>query len=52
MADFVKVANTNDIEAGQARRVDVKGKEIALFNGDGEFLRPRQHLHSPRRPSR
>ena len=36
MADFVKVANTNEIEDGQARLVDVKGKEIALFNVDGE----------------
>ena len=38
MADFVKVANTNEIEPGQARLVDVKGKEIALFNVDGEFF--------------
>ncbi|MFZ1896004.1 MAG: non-heme iron oxygenase ferredoxin subunit [Rhodoplanes sp.] len=38
MADFVKVANTNEIEPGQARLVDVKGKEIALFNVDGQFF--------------
>jgi nitrite reductase/ring-hydroxylating ferredoxin subunit len=38
MADFVKVANTNEIEPGQVRLVDVKGKEIALFNVDGEFF--------------
>ena len=38
MADFVKVANTNEIESGQARLVDVKGKQIALFNVDGEFF--------------
>ena len=38
MADFVKVANTNEIEPGQARLVDVKGKQIALFNVDGEFF--------------
>jgi len=38
MADFVKVANTNEIEPGQARLVDVKGKEIALFNVDGDAL--------------
>jgi nitrite reductase/ring-hydroxylating ferredoxin subunit len=37
-ADFVKVANTNEIEPGQARLVDVKGKEIALFNVDGELF--------------
>ena len=38
MADFVKVANTNEIEPGQARLVDVKGKQIALFNIDGAFF--------------
>ena len=38
MADFVKVANTNEIEPGQARLVDVKGKQIALFNVDGDFF--------------
>ena len=38
MADFVKVANTNEIEPGQARLVDVKGKQIALFNVDGQFF--------------
>ena len=38
MADFVKVAKTNEIELGQARLVDVKGKRIALFNVDGQFF--------------
>ena len=38
MADFVKVANTNEIEPVQARLVDVKGKQIALFNVDGGFF--------------
>ena len=38
MADFVKVAKTNDIEPGQARLVDVLGKRIALFNVDGTFF--------------
>ena len=38
MADFVKVAKTNEIEPGQAQLVDVKGKRIALFNGDGKFF--------------
>jgi len=37
MAEFVKVARTTDIEPGQARLVEVKGKQIALFNVDGEF---------------
>ena len=38
MADFVKVANKSEIEPGQARLVDVKGKAIALFNVDGQFF--------------
>ena len=38
MTIFVKVANTIDIEPGQTRLVDVMGKEIALFNVDGEFF--------------
>ncbi|MCI0428946.1 MAG: non-heme iron oxygenase ferredoxin subunit [Rhodospirillales bacterium] len=38
MADFVKVAKTNEIEPGQARLVNAKGKEIALFNIDGQFF--------------
>ena len=38
MADFVKVAKANEIEPGQARLVDVKGKQIALFNVGGEFF--------------
>ncbi len=38
MADFVNVAKTNEIEPGQARLVDVQGKQIAVFNVDGEFF--------------
>jgi 3-phenylpropionate/trans-cinnamate dioxygenase ferredoxin component len=38
MADFVKVANTNEIEPGQTRLVDLKGKQIALFNVDGQVF--------------
>ena len=38
MADFVKAARTTEIEPGQARLVDVKGKKIALFNVDGQFF--------------
>ena len=38
MADFVKAAKTNEIEPGQARLGDVKGKSIALFNLDGRFF--------------
>ena len=38
MADFVKVARTDEINPGQARLIDVKGKQIALFNINGEFF--------------
>ena len=35
MADFVKAARTTEIEPGQARLVEVNGKQIALFNVEG-----------------
>lgn len=35
MAEFLKVAKTEEIAPGQARRVEVHGKRIALFNVDG-----------------
>jgi len=38
MADFVKVAKTDEINPGHARLIDVRGKQIALFNIDGEFF--------------
>lgn len=38
MADYMKVAQTTEIEPGQARLVDVKGRSIALFNVDGQFF--------------
>jgi 3-phenylpropionate/trans-cinnamate dioxygenase ferredoxin component len=38
MAEFVKVASTNEIAPGQARLVNIKGKEIALFNIEGTFF--------------
>ena len=34
----MKVAKINEIEPGQARLVDVQGKQIALFNIDGTFF--------------
>ena len=37
MPEFVKVAQTENIPAGQARMVEVNGKEIALFNVAGSF---------------
>ena len=38
MGEFVKVARANEIAPGQARLVNVKGKEIALFNVDGAYF--------------
>jgi nitrite reductase/ring-hydroxylating ferredoxin subunit len=32
MAEFVKVATTDEVSPGQARLVEAGGKEIALFN--------------------
>jgi len=37
MGEFVKVTKTDALKPGQARLVEVKGKEIALFNIGGEF---------------
>lgn len=37
MSERIKVAQTNQITAGQARLVQAKGREIALFNADGKF---------------
>jgi 3-phenylpropionate/trans-cinnamate dioxygenase ferredoxin subunit len=38
MSEFVKVASTNEIAPGQARLVNIKGKEIVLFNIEGTFF--------------
>src|SRR5262249_7908844 len=37
MGDFVKVAKTEEIKPGQARRIDIRGKGIALFNIAGDY---------------
>lgn len=37
MPEFVKVAKTDEVSPGQARLVDVGGREIALFNVAGSF---------------
>ena len=38
MTDFVKVAKADEINPGQARLIDVKGKQIAVFNINGDFF--------------
>jgi len=37
MAEFVKVAKTNEIESSGGKSVEVNGRKIALFNVDGKF---------------
>jgi nitrite reductase/ring-hydroxylating ferredoxin subunit len=37
MADFVRVASTSEIPAGQGRMFEVGGRQVAVFNVDGEF---------------
>ena len=38
MGEFVKVAKADELKPGQVRLVEVKGKDIALFNLEGEFF--------------
>jgi len=38
MGEFVKVASASEIAPGQARLMNIKGKEIALFNIEGSFF--------------
>jgi 3-phenylpropionate/trans-cinnamate dioxygenase ferredoxin subunit len=38
MTDFVKVASGRDQSPAQARLIDVKGKQIAVFNINGDFF--------------
>jgi 3-phenylpropionate/trans-cinnamate dioxygenase ferredoxin component len=38
VGEFVKVASASEIAPGQARLVNIKGKEIALFNIEGSFF--------------
>jgi nitrite reductase/ring-hydroxylating ferredoxin subunit len=37
MADFVRVANRNDIPAGEARMFEVNGRQVAVFHTAGGF---------------
>jgi len=38
MADFVTVANVNDLKPGEGKVIEANGKTIALFNIDGKFF--------------
>ena len=37
MADYVRVAQANEIETKRGKLVEVQGKKIALFNVGGKF---------------
>jgi len=37
MGNFVEVAKVSEIESGTGKMVEVEGKEIAIFNDEGEF---------------
>ena len=37
MADFVRVASTSDIPRGQGRMYEVQGRQVAVFNVEGQF---------------
>jgi nitrite reductase/ring-hydroxylating ferredoxin subunit len=38
LSEFIKVAKTSDLPAGQAVVIEVGGRTIALFNVKGEFF--------------
>jgi nitrite reductase/ring-hydroxylating ferredoxin subunit len=37
MPDFLRVATTEEVQPGQAKLVEVNGKEIAIFNVNGSY---------------
>lgn len=37
MPEFVTVVKTGEIPAGEGRVVDVRGRQVALFNVEGQF---------------
>jgi hypothetical protein len=43
MAGFLKAARTEDVRAGQGKKVSVGGKHIALFNLGGATMRLMTH---------
>ena len=38
MPNFIKVASTSDLKPGENKVVSVDGKDVALFNVNGEFF--------------
>ena len=37
MAEWVKVADVNELAPGEKKTIDLEGLEVALFNVDGEY---------------
>lgn len=37
MGNFIEAAKVGELESGQAKFIDFDGKEIALFNCEGEY---------------
>jgi len=37
MGNFVKVASASELAPGSSKKIEINGKEIALFNLDGNF---------------
>lgn len=37
MAEWVKVAEVNELTPGEKKQIDLDGVEVALFNVDGEY---------------
>lgn len=37
MAEFVKVCHTGDVRPGNGKCIDINGKEVAIFNVNGNF---------------
>lgn len=37
MTEYITVVRTSDVGSGQSTWVDIKGREIALFNVDGTY---------------
>ena len=38
MADWVKVAEVNELAPGEKKQIDLDGIEVALFNVEGEYF--------------
>ncbi len=51
MAAYVKVANTDDLQPGQAKLVTAGDQRVALFQREWNLLCHQRHVHPSRRAS-